>query len=113
MLEDCRMKRLVFQGYSDDTFACEGPGIDVDRDTCASGEAVYMRVWCGDADCLIVSGQYCPGDTGGWLIGVSPARGADEQHIPLWPIRIERGEREYSPLLVIEAPDDVHVELLT
>ena len=31
------MKLLRFEGYSDDTFACTGPGIDVDLDTCASG----------------------------------------------------------------------------
>jgi len=26
------MKLLKFQGYSDDTFACEGPKIDVDHE---------------------------------------------------------------------------------
>lgn len=107
------MKRLIFQGYSDDTFSCEGPGIDVDRDTCGSGKPVAMVVKSGNRG-LIVVGQYAPNNCHGWLIGVSPNNdfSLKEAHIPEWPIRIERSEREYSPMLVIEAPDDVQVELL-
>lgn len=106
------MKTLTFQGYSDDTFACAGPGIDVDRDNGGSELPVTMRVAVGD-EVLIVVGQYAAvQDCPGWLIGVGPADfGAIEKHIPAWPIRFERSEREYSPRLVIEAPDDVVVTL--
>jgi hypothetical protein len=106
------MKRLVFQGYSDDTFACEGPDIDVDLDTCASGRPVTMIVKAGD-ESLIVVGWYAPSHCNGWLIGIAPHNpGHVEKHLPEWPIIITRSDREYSPLLMIDAPDDVQVELL-
>lgn len=108
------MKTLKFVGYSDDTFACTGPGIDVDKDTCASGKPVTMLVASAShAGGIIVVGQYAPGHADGWLIGVSnrdPSH--DDVPIPAWPIRIERSERGYSPMLLIEAPDDVKVILL-
>jgi hypothetical protein len=109
------MKVLAFVGYSDDTFSCQGPGIDVDRDTCASGAPVYMLVK-GKGGALVVSGQYCPGPTHGWQIAVAPwdpdHRDDDTVHMPLWDIRITRSQRPYSPALTIVAPDDVTVELL-
>lgn len=107
------MKTLHFIGYSDDTFACEGKGIDVDHDNCASGDPIAMLV-AGTGGSLIVIGQYCPGRAEGWLIGVSPhdPEQTDDRHIPEWPIRVERSDRSYSAMLVIEAPDDVTVTLL-
>lgn len=108
------MKTLKFVGYSDDTFACEGPKIDVDYDTCASRKPVAMLVVSPSyRGGIVVVGQYAPGHADGWLIGVSnfdPE--ADDVPIPEWPIRIERSEAGYSPRLVIEAPDDVTVKLL-
>jgi hypothetical protein len=104
------VKTLHFQGYSDDTFACTGPGIDVDCDTCGIGEPVYMRVW-GEGGSLIVCGLYALGPACGWLIGVAPA-GGDDSPIPDWSIKMDRSERPYSPLLIVEAPHDVAVELL-
>lgn len=106
------VKILTFQGYSDDTFVCEGPGIGVDYDNCASGNPIFMRV-DGSGGSLVVRGQYAEGPCGGWSIAVAPAdHGHDEFHIPEWPMRIKRSDREYSPRLVIEAPDDVTVRLL-
>jgi len=108
------MKLLKFEGYSDDTFACTGPGIDVDYATCASGKPVAMLVASPKhAGGIVVVGQFCPGHADGWLIGVSnhdPRH--DDVPIPEWPIRIERSEAGYSPCLIIEAPDDVTVKLL-
>lgn len=106
-------KRLTFQGYSDDTFACEGPGIDVDHDNCASGKPIYMLVKRPNStEGLIVSGQYAPGPAAGWIIGVAPADwGVDEHHIPDWPMRFARTDREYSPMLLVDAPDDIVVRL--
>lgn len=107
------MKNLTFQGYSDDTFACSGSGIDVDHDNCASGTPIFMKVESG-SDGLIVVGHYAVGPCGGWMIGVSPLNpgSEDEKHIPEWPISFRRSDREYSPTLVIEAPDDVRVFLV-
>lgn len=113
-------KRLEFVGYSDDTFACTGPGIDVDRDTCASREPVTMRVQSGDRSLLVV-GQYAPGECAGWLIGVAnddwpadpPTGERYDQPIPPWPIRYaQTAEDRYTPRLVIEAPADATVTLL-
>lgn len=108
------MKILRFQGYSDDTFACRAPGIDVDYDNCASGEPIYMRVEASDG-AMIVAGQYAAGPSGGWHIAVAPIDpGAeDEQHIPDWTMTIMRSDREYSPMLMVMAPDDVSVRLVT
>lgn len=104
-------KTLHFEGHSDDTFSCEGAGCDVDRDNCASGEPIFMRL-DGSGGSLVVRGQYAEGPCGGWSIAVAPAdHGSDEFHIPTWPMHFERSDREYSPRLVIEAPDNVQVTL--
>lgn len=103
---------LRFEGYSDDTFACTGPGIDVDRDNCGNGEPIYMRVDSASGS-LVVRGQYADGPCGGWSIGIAPTdHGHEEAHIPDWPIRIIRGFREYSPVLVIETAPDVKVSIV-
>lgn len=101
------MQILKCQGYSDDTFECAGKGAYADRDNCASGKPIFIRIQSGD-DALIVRGQYAEGSSGGWTIGVSPVDpcAEDEKHIPTWPITIVRSERGYSPLMLIEAPDD-------
>lgn len=108
--------RLTFEGYSDDTFFCQGSGagrrISVDHDNCANGKPIFMRV-DGSGGSLVVRGQYAEGPCGGWSIAIAPAdHGADEFHIPQWPMRMERSDREYSPRLVIDAPADVRVTLL-
>lgn len=110
------MKRLTFTGYSDDTFACDGPAIDVDYDTCASGKPVTMRVQSvADDESLLVVGQYAPGACAGWLIGVAPDEGDDsDDPMPPWPMRYEPNPNvPYSPLLVIDAPDDVQVVVIS
>jgi hypothetical protein len=106
------MKLLRFEGYSDDTFACTGPGIDVDLDTCASGAPVYMRVEAGN-ESMIVCGQYAPGPVAGWIIGVGPDDGeTDDKPIPGWGTTFTHQSIAYSPVLLIEAPDDVKVSLI-
>ncbi len=104
------MRELHFEGHSDDTFG-EFKAFNIDHDNCASGEPIFFEVIAeGGEKGLIVRGQYADGPCAGWSIGVSPAdMGIQEEHIPAWPIRLERSEREYSPRLVIEAPDDVVV----
>lgn len=109
------MKTIKFQGYSDDTFACTGPGINVDHDNCNNGKPILMRVDAG-GESVVVYGHYAPlGATAGWLIGVSPADfDGDERHIPDWNIYFEPSDREYSPRMVMEnIPDDAVVYLIT
>lgn len=104
-------KTLTFAGYSDDTFYCEGQGINVDKDTCGNGKPVRMVVTSAEG-MMLVTGQYCPGTATGWQISIAPAHDdPDENPIPAWPMRIERSERPYSPALIIDAADDVEVRL--
>jgi hypothetical protein len=105
------MKLLQFEGMSDDTFGETNVFMD-DYDNCASGKPIKWRVKANDGS-LIVIGKYALYGTGGWLIGVAPDDYADDEvHIPDWPIRITRSMAEYSPMLHIEAPDDVSIECL-
>lgn len=107
------MKILTVEGYSDDTFMCTGPGIDIDHDNAASGEPVVFRIQSG-ADAMLVIGQYAAAPSGGWQIAVAPIDNetGDDQPIPDWPMAIGRSQRPYSPALFITAPDDVSVVMI-
>lgn len=96
---------LVFQGSSDDTFGMtHSPRAD-DYDNCASGKPIEWLLTAPTGEQLIVFGQYCPGSTGGWLIGVArPDVDIDEVAMPLWPMHFERGDRAYSPALHVTVP---------
>lgn len=108
------MKVLKCEGSSDDTFGVYGAGSDDDHDNCASGSPICFVVESKSAgEALMVVGQYAPGQCAGWLIGIAPydVRGDDGEDVPIptWPMRFERSKQDYSPRLVIEAPDDVTV----
>lgn len=103
-------KTLRFEGYSDDTFGEYGATKE-DYDNCASGEPIIFKVSSKSAkDGLFVVGHYCPGPCTGWMIGLARLDDDDDRHLPDWPMRFERGERAYTPTLVIDAPDDATVE---
>jgi hypothetical protein len=100
------MPTLRFEGYSDDTFG-EYAVTNEDYDNAASGKPIRFRVEA-DGLALIVSGQYAPKGTGGWLIGVASIDEPNGDDIPLppWPIRIGPGtDRPYTPALYIDVPD--------
>lgn len=102
------MKTLRFEDYSDDTFGEYGV-TNEDYDNAASGKPIAFLVSASEGS-MVVVGQYCPGPCGGWLIGVaSHDPDCDDTPLPPWPMRIERGERPYTPSLLIECPDDVTV----
>ena len=96
--------KLKFEGCSDDTFG-EYKSLNDDWDNCASGKPIQWVVIAPNGDSLIVVGQYCPGAATGWLIGVTRADEDDDKPLPDWPMYFERGEREYSPALIIDAPE--------
>ena len=104
------MKTLHFEGASDDTFG-ETHEFRDDYDNCASGRPIRYLVSAG-SESLLVVGQYCPEPATGWLIGVARADEDDDRPLPSWPMRIEHGERPYTPRLVIEAPDGVVIRCL-
>lgn len=97
--------QLVCEGFSDDTFSVEGPAISESHDNCASGKPIAFKISVSATDGLFVVGQYGK-RSAGWSVAVEPI----DEDFPDWPMRIERGERGYSPRLVIDAPTGVKVE---
>ena len=101
------MKEIRVQGNSDDTFGCYyGDHTGDDHDDCATGKLMAFSIKSGDEG-LIVTGRYSPEpiDNGTWNIGVALL--AEDVPFPAWPMRFVISELGYSPVLIIEAPDDV------
>ncbi|TXH46484.1 MAG: hypothetical protein E6Q97_29525 [Desulfurellales bacterium] len=106
------MKTLIFEGSSDDTFGEQTTSDD--HDNAGSGKPIRYVVESGD-DRLMVFGQFAPGKSTGWMIGVAPYdknMKNDGGNIPLWPMRLAPGDAHYSPRLEIDVPDDATIECL-
>jgi len=111
------MKQLRFEGFSDDTFGDSTTGMD--HDNCANGRPIVFRATSGNYG-LFVFGTYdCqrhifPDSLPGcWMIGIQQIN--EDVPIPDWNIRFENSTRNrsgcgYSPILTIDAPDDVKIE---
>ena len=107
------MPTLRFEGYSDDTFG-EYAHTNDDYDNWDNGEPIEFLVKDPLTDsALIVTGQHCPGNSFGWLIGVS--NGNINMPFPSWPMKFQPQEEPFfaDPCLVIEAPEGVLVRCLT
>lgn len=109
------MPTLRFEGYSDDTFG-EYAHTNNDYDNCASGESIEFLVEDPSTGfALIVTGQHCPGNSFGWLIGVS--NGNINMPFPSWPMKFQPQDKPFlgaeNPCLLIEAPEGVIVRCLT
>lgn len=104
------MIKLAFRGYSDDTFG-EVNHFHIDYDNCATDKPIEYLVY-NDEYALLVTGWYgMKNHTGNWMIGVSNYSDSDNKACD-WDISISRSEAyDYEIELVIEAPDDVKVEL--
>lgn len=108
------MITLRFEGHSDDTFG-EMSHFKDDYDNCASGDPItYLVTAPGIRGGVLVIGQYArPGFDSCWQIAVASYDPLHEDlPLPEWPMRIERGDRPYSPALVIDAPDDVRIRCM-
>ena len=106
------MKTLKFYGASDDLFEMDGE-LQEEIGCFRHGAAYHLKASDGE---MIVYGLYAPKETKGasWVVGVSLV----DEGIPLppWPMRYETGPangypdpQPYSPMLIIETPDDVSV----
>ena len=115
------MPTLRFEGHSDDTFG-ETAVFHDDFDCCANGKPIVWEVKAGDQG-LMVWGQYNGRDwpkeaPGAWMIGVQPldadcaATGRECAPLPDWAIRFANGQRDYSPALLIDAPEGVVLRCL-
>lgn len=103
LAEESETELLVFHGNSDDTFG-EYVKTNDDYDNCASGERIEWLITAPDGEQMLVVGQYCPGASSGWLVGVARYSEDDESDLPAWQVSIEPGERSYSPALFVSAP---------
>ena len=101
------MPTLRFEGYSDDTFG-EYAHTNDDYDNCASGKPIEYLVQDPVAGIgVVVTGQYFPGNSIGWMIGLANY----DSHFPRWLMKFDPdGDRN---ALVIEAPEGVVVRCLT
>jgi len=102
------MKTYKFYGASD--YLLEMEGAESEEIVCyEEGAAYHLKSKEGE---LIVYGVYAPEPTKGaaWVIGVSMV---DEgQCLPEWPMRFDTHDRGYSPMLVVEAPDDTKAKIV-
>jgi len=111
------VKHLRFIGNIDDTFGEYGWSRD-EYDNCASGEPIEWEVMDAEGKGVLVIGQYSNANNGAWTIGVTPwhnHRKKEDPVMPPWAMRFEQpgqGEAPYSPVLVIEAPDDISIRCL-
>lgn len=111
------MKTFKFGGYSDDTFGEVTPRGD-DYDNCASDTPIrWLLFSASEGVGVVIVGQHAPFEhADGWLVGVAPHDPTGEDlPIPPWPMRFEQpSERisSYTPVLVIDAPDDAELSCL-
>jgi hypothetical protein len=106
------MPTLRFEGYSDDTFGEYGHTND-DYDNCASGEPIEYLVQDSVTGIgVVVTGQHCPGNSTGWMIGLAnyDPQGNDLR-FPWWLMKFDPDGD--CNALVIEAPEGVVVRCLT
>ena len=100
---------ILIEGYSDDTFG-EYETTTIDHDDCGVGSIRIYRIIDPEGVGLDICGQYNPkGTPGYWRINVQ----VDEtDSLPDWPISIKRGERSYSPALIVDAPEGSTLRLI-
>lgn len=105
------MKTYTFFGYSDDVFAYEIDGKDVDEIGCYDSMAIFKLADPStvEDEGLFVCGQYAVGEkTGGaWMVGIMLI----DEDVPIpadWTLSY--GCEDYSPRLSIAVPDDITCE---
>ncbi len=93
------MKKLIFEGHSDDTFGEYGV-TNIDHDNCSNGNPVtfLVKAWNGAA---YITGQYSRYGNGCWGIDVSPV---EEAVLPNWPMQMHFSG--YSTVLEVWVPDE-------
>ncbi|MGW1740475.1 hypothetical protein ACWCPQ_16885 [Nocardia sp. NPDC001965] len=105
------MPHYRIHGANDDTAIIEtadGFSIEVEEYDAYHGAAFHivsrtgghLRV-CLDQD----------SDTGCWSVALGPVD--ETKPVPAWPIHLEPSSRDYSPRLVINAPDDARLHEVT
>lgn len=104
------MKKYIFEGYSDDTFA-EVNETGVEFDNCGTGEPICFEIKNEDGSGVLVVGQYAPKQSDCWMIGV----GNIDQNKPLdnrWEFSINTNSGDYRNMLTVIAPESTTLRCL-
>lgn len=100
--------KLYFSGSSDDNFGWEADSGYGDEIGCY-GTPGWFKAQVPNGDGLMVFAHYtpkgCPDGT--WVLGVTLL--AENRPLPDWPISYATAENGYSPVLVVDAPEDVAI----
>ena len=99
--------KIYISGYSDDIVDIESDNPELVDEFGAYEKPGWIKIFRADNEGLMVFAQYAPEGTpdGTWVIGVTLL--CEDNPLPNWPIAYKTGENGYSPVLVIDAPDDV------
>lgn len=99
--------KIYISGYSDDIVDIESDNAEMVDEFGAYEKPGWIKIFRGDNEGLMVFAQYAPEGTpdGTWVIGVTLL--CEDNPLPNWPITYKTGENGYSPVLVVDAPDDV------
>ncbi|MDD3029851.1 MAG: hypothetical protein PHS57_06200 [Alphaproteobacteria bacterium] len=102
--------KIYFYGSSDDCIEVEcGETCDVSDEYNAYDCPGWLEVKTPSGDGLMVFAHYAPNGfpDGTWVLGVTLL--AEDHPLPDWPISYATAENGYSPVLIIDAPEDVIV----
>lgn len=105
------MATITIYGASDDLVEVEIHGKygqeGFELDAYDRGKTICLTI--PDGTGMRVYAEYSPTDLGGgvWMIGV--AQLGEDQPIPDWPMKYRTAKNGYSPMLIIEAPEDIAV----
>ncbi len=96
------MKMLVFGGTGDSTFGeTRNGGLEFCNG--GSGQPIEWLIESESAcEAVLVVGQWAPGSSCGWLLGVAPSSPCGYGPIPSWPYTLRSpfpGEPNSSPVL--------------
>ena len=107
------MKKLRFEGYSDDVFGEEETGITIDSYR-SDSPLCFLLESKEENSKLVISGSYSPYLTTGhgcWNLSVCQAE--EDYPIPDWNIRIKQSaETKYTPAILLDVPDDTTIKKL-
>lgn len=102
--------KIYISGYSDDVVDVESDNKGLTDEFDAYNKPGWIKIFRGDNEGLMVFVQYAPEGTpdGTWVIGVTLL--CEDNPLPDWPISYKTGENGYTPVLIIDAPDDVMMQ---
>lgn len=98
--------KVYFSGSSDDCIEIEGAHVNEFN---AFERPGWIKAQTPNGDGLIVYAHYAPEGCpdGTWVLGVTLL--AEDHQLPSWPITFWTAENGYSPVLIIDMPENVEI----